>query len=51
MPNPGLPTSYLYGVSCVATTPCEAVGEYDNSAQPGSGSVLEESRNGSAWSD
>jgi hypothetical protein len=51
VPNPGLPASYLYGVSCVATTRCEAVGEYDNSAHAGSGRVLEESWNGSAWSD
>jgi hypothetical protein len=46
-PNPLVPQGLLTAVSCVAVSPCVAVGSRQNSA--GAGVTLAEAWNGSAW--
>ena len=44
-PNSGTGNNYLFGVSCLTSSSCTAVGSYNGGAQ-----VLIESWNGTSWS-
>lgn len=51
MPSPGdVYTAYMYGVSCVSTTACTAVGVFATKRDRGTGIPLVERWNGKRWS-